>query len=412
MSLSLAKKLREKRANLHKEMTAVTTKADTENRALSSEELVTFDRIDAEINNLRSQIDKIEAHEERESASAGRKAGGQDEGGDAESRDNEAVVEARNEAFETFLRGGNDALNAEQRQVMAEMRAQSVASNAGGGYTVAPEFYRQLTEAEKLFGGMSEVSTTITTDTGATLPMPTANETSQEGEIVAENVTVANQDITFGVVNIGAFKFSSKLVLVSIELLQDSGFNISEYIAKALGDRIGRIKNRKHTVGVGTTEPKGIIPAATLGKTGANGQVASVILDDLTDLEHSVDPAYRVGAKYMFHDSTLAILKKLKDTTGRPIFQPGLAVKAPDTINGFPYQINQHMAVMAASAKSIAFGQLSKYFIRNVKDVMVMRLTERFADSGQVGFIAFARGDGNLLDAGTNPVKFYANSAT
>jgi HK97 family phage major capsid protein len=106
------------------------------------------------------------------------------------------------------------------------------------------------------------------------------------------------------------------------------------------------------------------------------------------------------------------MVKKLKDTQGRPLFQPGLANKEPDTINGYPYQINQSMAVMAANAKSIAFGQLSKYFIRNVAQIEVLRLTERYADFGQVGFLAFSRADGNLLDAGTNPVKYYANSAT
>ena len=79
---------------------------------------------------------------------------------------------------------------------------------------------------------------------------------------------------------------------------------------------------------------------------------------------------------------------------------------------GYPYVINQDVAVPAASAKSLLFGALDKYHIREVMDISVLRLVERYADYGQVGFLAFARADGDLVDAGTHPVKYYANAAS
>ena len=145
---------------------------------------------------------------------------------------------------------------------------------------------------------------------------------------------------------------------------------------------------------------------------GQVGQTTSVIYEDLVDLEHSVDPAYRAEAEFMFHDDTLKVLKKLKDADGRPLWLPGVAVREPDTILGYNYVINQDMPIMAANAKSILFGDFSKYMIRDVMDLMLLRLVERYADFAQVGFIAFSRHDGDLLDAGTNPIKHYANSAT
>ena len=107
-----------------------------------------------------------------------------------------------------------------------------------------------------------------------------------------------------------------------------------------------------------------------------------------------------------------AVVKKLKDTTGRPLWIPGLSEKSPDTILGYPYAVNQDVAVMAANAKSILFGEFKKYKIRRIKGVELLRLNERFAEKLQVGFFGYCRFDGRLLDAGLNPIKYYANSAT
>ena len=133
----------------------------------------------------------------------------------------------------------------------------------------------------------------------------------------------------------------------------------------------------------------------------------------MIELEHAVDILYRgPGAAYMLHDLTLKKVKQLKDKFGRPLWLPGLAVKEPDTINAFPYWINNDMATIALNAKTILFGQIPLYMIRRVKELSVIRLVERFADFGQVAFIGFARYDGNLLDAGTHPVKFLQQAAS
>jgi HK97 family phage major capsid protein len=106
------------------------------------------------------------------------------------------------------------------------------------------------------------------------------------------------------------------------------------------------------------------------------------------------------------------MLKKVKilqysgDTMGMPLWQPGLTVGQPDMIMGYQYVINQSMTTPATGVKSILFGDFSKYLIRDVRDITLLRLDERYADAHQVGFLAFSRSDGDLLDAGTNPVKY------
>jgi HK97 family phage major capsid protein len=113
----------------------------------------------------------------------------------------------------------------------------------------------------------------------------------------------------------------------------------------------------------------------------------------------------------MMHDNTLRKIKELLDKYGHPIWVPGMAASAPDTILGYPYSINDDMATIALNAKTVAFGALDKYLVRQVKELAALRLVERFADYGQVVFIGFARYDGNLLDAGTHPVKYLVQAA-
>jgi HK97 family phage major capsid protein len=193
------------------------------------------------------------------------------------------------------------------------------------------------------------------------------------------------------------FKYSSKVVTVPIELLQDSQRgHLRLTCATRLVPPAWADHEHPFTTGTGTGQPKGIITAATTGKTGATGQTTSVTLDDLIDLIHSIDPAYREGGacRFMFNDSTLKALRKLKDTAGRPIWRPGdaegITGGIPASIFNYPYTINQSMASMAASAKSIAFGDFSFYTIRDVMAMTFYRFTDSaYAKKGQVGFLAF-----------------------
>ncbi len=268
----------------------------------------------------------------------------------------------------------------------------------------------------KAYGGMRDVAEIISTDTGNPLNFPTSDGTGEVGEIVGENVGAALGEITFGTIPLNTFKYSSKKIALPVELIQDSAIDVINFVVTRLATRIARIQNTHFTTGGGTTVPDGVIPKSSTGKTGTTGQTLTVIYDDLVDLKHSVNRAYRRNAKFMLNDLSVAIVSKLKDTTGRPIWNPGdsegIAGGTPDTLLGYPVVTNDDVAVMAANAKSIAFGDFSKYAIRDVVGSTSLR---RFDDSafallGQVGFCGWTRSGGNLLD--TAAVKLYVNSAT
>jgi hypothetical protein len=141
-------------------------------------------------------------------------------------------------------------------------------------------------------------------------------------------------------VSLNTFKFSSKVVAVPFELLQDSSVDIEAFINRRLRMRLGRILNTRFTVGSGAGQPNGLSVAAAVGKTGVAGQTLTVIYDDLVDLIDSVDIAYQSAAcKFMFSQALRKVLRKLKDTAGRPIWMPsyeaGIAGKFAETLMGF-----------------------------------------------------------------------------
>lgn len=288
-----------------------------------------------------------------------------------------------------------------------------VSPDLGGHYLVPNETMRALETALLAFGGMRSVATVLRTDTGANLPFPTINDTANEGAIIGEGDEETNEVLpSIGQLVLEAFTYTSKKIPVSIEFMQDNAINFAARVGELLGDRIARIGNRHFTVGTGSGQPKGIVTAATSsGVTALSATAFSY--DNIVDLTHSVDPAYRNnGAKFMFHDNVLKALKKIKvpqysgDTAGQPLWRPGLTVGAPDTIDGYGYVINQHMPLPTTGQKAMIFGALNKYQIRDVRTVEVMRLNELRAEFRQVLWLAFSRHDGDLLDAGTHPVKY------
>lgn len=418
MSLEQARALRERRANIHTEAVALLDKAEAEDRNLTEEEDQSFQAMHRDMDELLARAERLErAHDddvqlrdnlngwtpEGEDRGRGGDGGGGAAGGD------QAAAEAR--AFNAWMRHGMEGLDPEQRQLMVarhaqltpEQRAQTV-TTSGGGYLIPQGFRQVLEDALLQFDGVrGSRATVLRTATGNDLPMPTANDTGNKGEIISINTQHNTQDVAFGQTTLNAYMYSSKIVLVPVQLLQDSAFDLDAWLPMKLGERIGRIQADHHTTGTGSGQPNGVVTASTAGKTAASS--SAVTHDELLDLKHSVDPAYRQAAEWMFNDATLLVLKKLKDDDNRPLWAPGIAVREPDMLDGDPFQVNQSMPSMEASAKSILYGDFSKYMIRDVTDVQLLRLTERYADYLQVGFLAFQRNDADLLDAGTYPIK-------
>lgn len=457
-----AKQLREERNALAKQMNEMVSAAAKEERGLNAEEREKFDKLNADQGDLLKRAQEIETVESilSDSGNPINQGGSLPGRHDVDHRDNPkgsreevekaATARDRDLALRAFFLGGpRDRDNISEQHIEAcrklgfdpmrpkmKMslgsrpprtnadieRMQTVAGTsyqsttaALGGNTIADEAMRPLEVALLRYGGMRRAATVLRTATGASLPIPTADGTSEKGAVLAENTSGAIEDLGFGQVTLTAYKYTSKMVRVSMELLQDTAINLTQYIGEELGRRIGRITNQHFTVGTtSTSNPFGLVVEATTGVITASS--TGFTFNEIIDLLHSVDPDYRdmPGAAFMLSDATLSRVKKLTDGQGRPLWQPGYVTGDPDTILGKPYIINQDMPTVSTSTSAapatvrrcIAFGDLSKYLIRDVMNIDLVRLDERYAELAQVAFVAFSRHDGRLLNAGTNPVKY------
>ena len=301
----------------------------------------------------------------------------------------------------------------------AETRDMATSAGADGGFVVAPDtrFYGSIVQALKFFGGMEAAgSEVITTDTGADLPIPTSDDTGNTGSIVGEAGSHASgTSPTVGQKVLHAYLYSSLIIKVSIQFLRDSSIDVESWLGARIGERLARIQNTHFTTGTGVGQPQGVMTASTQGRQAATGNSTSIPFDDVYRLIHSVDVAYRNNrCKFMMRDATALELRLAKDGNNRYLWPEMGSVQAgqPMTLAGYPVVINNDVAAMAASAKSVSFGDHFSYKIRRVSGIAVVRLNELYAANGQVGFLGFMRADGGLVDAGQGPVKHFANSAS
>ncbi len=412
------KELREKNQKLVADARAKLDEIKDDTAAERAKEIeAEYDKIMAEVDKNDEEIKTLEEREKRRIDLEAREAelnrpdprrpsGQPEQHGD---RDVETDRNDRRSAFHAYLRYGASGMSQEQRALLVrapiESRANNQSSQVGvdGGYLVPAQMRTDVVISMKAYGPMmdSAIVREINTDTGGDIPWPTMDDTSNEGRQIEENVQVSLAEIQFGSKTLKAYKFTSDVVLVPSELLQDAAVDIETLIRNAMAERIGRIGNRKLTTGTGANTPLGIVTGAASGATAASS--TAILFDDVISLEHAVDPAYRAAAtcRFQMNDNTLKAIRKLKDGEGRYIWQPAdMKAGLPNNIDGYPYSVNQVMADISSGNKSMIFGDHNRYVRRMVNQFSIRRLVERYADYDQVGFIGFTRFDGTLIDAG------------
>lgn len=394
----------EERNRIHAEMQGIYDLANKENRELTPEESQKWDDMDAEWNKLNKRFEDEQKLEERKRKMADDKFAEDDaDAGDGKSKKpSKEENEARTlEIFDKYLRRGYSALTAEESEFMHK-RQNVTSTPADGGYLVPQGYSNELEMALKEYDGLRNLCRIYSTPMGNDVPWPTQDETSQLGELVTEGIATNEQKMTFGSKTLKSFMFSSKVILVSQQLLQDSAFNLNEHTMNVAAERIGRIQAQYHITGNGTTQPEGL-QNASLTNVAANAPEA-ITRNDILDLIHSVDRSYRKSksAALVMNDTTLKAIKKLSMGTAddRPLWVPSMRDGEPSKIEGFKYEIVSDVADIAASGISMYFGDWSKFIIRDVQGTLMMRLIERYAERALVGFIVWHRSDSRYLGNG------------
>lgn len=417
--MATLKELREQMANAATEARSLLDQASNEKdearaadlEAQHDKAMADYDALNAKAERLQRMEDletraaemaDAEERKERESKRPGVDAGEARQGGDMDYRT----------AFHAWLRSKSEdgePLTAEARSVLrdgygkVEVRAQTT-TNAAGGYSIPEEMMSEITRSMLAFGPMYDPGVTreIVTSGGNPMPWPTVDDTASTAGAHTEGATLTDdggKDVTFGTKQLDAFAFDTEWLRISKELMDDSFLAVEALIGSLLGERLGRIANLQLTTGSGSSAPNGIVTASGLGVT-ANA-TAAITADEIIDLEHSVDPAYRSapGVGFMMNDATLSAIRKLRDGQDNYLWQMGnIQSGVPQTLLGRRIIINQQVASLGAAEKVMLFGDFSKYFVRKVGQPLIGAISDKDFWPG-IGVAGYIRFDGELSDA-------------
>ena len=288
---------------------------------------------------------------------------------------------------------------------------QNVTTAGDGGYLVPEGFVANMEAAMLAFGGILNHADVLRTNSGNDLPWPMMNDTGNTGALLAEDAEATKLDLAFTSKTYSAYKYTSRLILVSQELLEDSAINIPNIVGAAAGERLGRALNTAATTGTGSSQPGGIVTGAAAGVTAAG--VAAITTDEIKNLKRACDVAYRPNAKWMFHDDVAGYIMKLKDGQSNYIWEENYRSGDPAQLLGHDVVVNNDMSsTITASDITVLFGDISKHKVRMVNDVRLYRMSERYREFDQDGFVAFMRFDSGVLNAGGNPIVKLTQAAS
>lgn len=385
--------LRGKRAQLIKDADAIVAAAQAEGRSMTSEEKTKFEAIEADARSFKQEIDIIERNAEMKKEIAANE-------GEARSAAPKATASS---AFSKYLRHGMGSLNAQERSLMEKRgtATQVVGTDSLGGFLVPQEFSNELDVATLFTGEVERLAKKLNTASGGLLDYPTVDDTATDAILTSEGGAVTTADMTFANKQLSAYNYSS-LVKVSAQLLQDSAFDLNSFLVEAMGERIARATNAAFTTGDASSKPQGIVVGSSLGNTAAGA--SAITADDVLDLIYSIDASYRNKPSFglMAHDNIISAIRALGvgSSNDYPIWQPGMAVGQPDRIFGVPVYVNNDMqSSIATATKTMIAADFSKYVVRNAGGVQFLRLNERFMNELEVGFIAYKRADGAVLNS-------------
>lgn len=389
----------ERRMNLWERMKELVDRAEAESRSFDATEDEEWAKLNGELSALDARIQEIKDAETRAS-----------EIGTVElpKPKVEARVAKEEEAVKAFLAGERRSLEFNLR----EGRALTTGGGAGESNTIPTTFvgrlYEHLVEMSPLRGTNVSV---VTTDSGEAMQFPKTTAHTAAAGIIAEGTQIGEALPSFGLVTLNAYKYAH-LRQISREMGQDTGVNLLDYLARDSARAVALGTSNHYWNGSGTGQPNGIVTASTLGKTGASGNAGVPQADELIDLFYSVIAPYRVNARWAMSDATAAAVRKLKESgSGQYIWQPGLQGGQPDMILGKPVVIDTFVPDAALGAKSVVFGDLSAYLIRDVGAIRLERSDDFAFDTDLVTYRVIFRTDGDLLDTSGALKHFIGNAA-
>lgn len=374
------KDLIEKRAKVWETAKNFVETHEDKNGVLSEEDTAAYNKMEKEIEDLTTAIDRQTRAERRElelskpvnSPITGKPFRGEQE--------NEKTGRASDEYRDAMIY----AMRSNFRNVSNVLQE---GVDADGGYLVPEEYDRRLIDVLDGENIMRGLATTITTAGQHKINIAA---TKPAAAWIEEGGALTFGDATFDQIYLDAYKLHVA-IKVTEELLYDNAFGLENYIITQFGKALANAEEDAFLNGDGKGKPTGIFDK-TKGGQIAGTLTAAIKSDDLIDLVYGLKRPYRKSASFIMNDATLASLRKLKDNNGAYIWQPSYKEGEPDRVLGYTVHTSSF-----APTNAIAFGDYSYYNIGDRGSRSFGELRELFAGNGMIGFLAKERVDGKLV---------------
>lgn len=412
--------VRARRAALVAEARALVERDPAEENA---EDRAQFDRLMAEVDRLGVLAERLEQFESEERASALAATSGRADQRDADGQSAASVIRRALLARESFTllpdrieaeSGGARAVTplGEHRSRMSDREIRAAITKASTGAPVPTSFYDQLVWHQVQVSPLRQLSTVIQTASGENMQIPRTSANSSFA-LIAEAGTFTNTEPTLAAfITLGTYKLGG-LIQISTEMAEDEGVDLLAWLAEQAGVALGVGQATYLTTGTGSSQPTGIVQNATVGVTGGTGVAGAFTADNIIDLLYSVNAAYRAlpGCAWLMRDTTIAAVRKLKDSQNRYLWEPGLNGPTSDTLLGFPIYSCPDVAAVALNAKSVVFGSIPRFYVREARGIRFERSDEFAFGTGLISYRAYLRFDSNLVDQ-TGAVKVFVGAGT
>ena len=269
----------------------------------------------------------------------------------------------------------------------------AVGRNGTGGYLVPDSMEKKIVHALTENNVIRRLATVIHTE-GSDHRIPVLSSVS-EAQWLTENEPLQMAEAAFGSRALNVHRLGM-MIQVSSELVKDAGVDMSAFLSEAFAEQFASAEEAAFINGNGENLPKGLLASGS-AETGTVAQsVEAITAEEIISLYYSLDEKYRQNAVFMMHEETAKALRLLKDENGHYLWREALGGE-PDRLLGRPVYTSRFMPKMAAGAKPVLFGDLSKYWIGDRGNRSLCRYDELFADQGQTGYRMIEFVDGKLI---------------
>jgi len=295
-----------------------------------------------------------------------------------------------------------------RKMIAGEIRGHEFRAITGSstGAPVPTSFYNEIVKVARLVNPLLDYATVINTSSGENLQIPSQSGFST-ATIVGQGSSIGTSEPTFNAfTTLSAYKFSA-LAQLSRELVLDAGVDIVGFLADQFGNAFGNAIGNKLINGTGTVEPTGFLPVAGTGVTGSTGVSGAFTADNIVDLVYSLDGALRNKPSFalLANSTSIAAMRKLKDSYGRYLFDIGLGQDKRDLVLGVPVIETPAMPSPGVGVNSVAVGDLKSLYIRNAGGLQVDRSDDYAFGNDLATWRATWRIDGALVQT-ANIKKF------